>query len=337
MSGVQLSNRMTFAAALRALCAALPLLLIDSGCQRPATPQSESGRPVRFVREEWIFGPAKGAKLTSDHYVLYTTCTSKPLVDAMPGFLESCFLAYREVLPGEIPPDRKLDTYLFQSRWHWEKFTEQFSPQRAETYKKIRAGGYSERGVTISHYTGHRTSLSILAHEGFHQFAEATRGSNIPAWLNEGLACYFEAFDLDPRANRPLFRPETNHLRMRSLRNACTAKELIPLERILGTHAGIEVQERSAHVRSYYAQVWSLVLFLNRSDYSNAYRERFQALLREVGTEAMDCRTRAYLAENPDGNLSYGEAVFRAYIEDDLAKFQQAYDKYLQELLGLAA
>jgi len=315
----------------------LLLAASGAGCHRPATAAGESGRKVDFSREDWSFGGAKGAKLTSQHYILYTTCASKPLVDAMPGFLESCYLAYRELLPGEIPPDRKLETYLFQSRWHWERFTEQFSPQRADIYKKIRAGGYSERGVTVSHYTGHKTSLSILAHEGFHQFAEATRGANIPAWLNEGLACYFESFDLDPRTSRPLFSPETNYLRMRNLREAYVAGQLIPLERILGTHAGIEVQEPGAHVRSYYAQVWSLVLFLNQRSLWNPYRSRFEKLLREVGTEAMDRSARAYLAANPESGLSYGEAVFRAYIEDDLPKFQRAYDAYLRDLLRLAA
>ena len=55
-----------------------------------------SGR-FEHVREAWSFASAEGVKLTSDHYILYTTCTSKPFVDALPGFLETCWHAYADL------------------------------------------------------------------------------------------------------------------------------------------------------------------------------------------------------------------------------------------------
>jgi hypothetical protein len=315
---------------------AAPLLC---GCQAQDRSASLFGLgasdPTSFTREDWSFARSKGAQLTSEHYVLRTTCTSKAFVDALPGFLEACWRAYGQLLPGAVTPDRKLEVYLFQSRQDWERFTEQFNPARAEVYKRIRSGGYSERGITVSHYSNQRAALSVLAHEGLHQYLSLTRGENIPPWLNEGLAACFEAFDIDSRTNRPIFKPETNYLRTGSLREALVAHSLIPLERILATHAGLEIQERVAHVRSYYAQVWSLVLFLNRTDQDNVYRDGFVQLLREVGTEAMDRRARAFIAADPEGRMSYGEAVFRAYVTDDLQTFQTRYEAYLHKLLGL--
>ncbi len=290
---------------------------------------------VAFTSEDWSFGRAEGVKLTTDHYALHTTCSSKPLLDAMPGFLESCWQAYAKVLPNETTLDAPLRAYLFRKRWEWERFTEKFAPSRSEVYKRIRSGGYSERGVTVSHYSSRRATLSVMAHEGLHQYIEVTRGRRVPAWLNEGLACYFEAFDLDAN-NRPVFQPTLNTLRRRSLREAVVHHRLIPLKEILSTHAGHAIQKRGNHVRSYYSQVWSLVLFLIRPDRDNSYGPGFTQLLDELGTEAMDGRARAWLAADASGgDMAYGEAVFRAYVTDDLEGFQADYEAYLCKLLKL--
>ena len=118
--------------------------LAGAGC-----PSAEKHTQVSFAREGWNYRGAKGTQCASAHYILRTTCTSKPFVDALPGFLESCYVAYSELLPPQGAADKPLDTYLFQTRWQWERFTEQFAGPRAATYKQIRSGGYSERGVTV--------------------------------------------------------------------------------------------------------------------------------------------------------------------------------------------
>jgi len=325
-------------ATLLKLLAWMLVLVFAVGCQANRLSDTfglTPSEPVEFAREDWSFGRAQGTKLTTKHYVLYTTCKSKPFVDAMPGFLETCWKAYALLAPSETTPDHRLEVYLFQTRWQWEQFTERFNPSRADIYKRIRSGGYSERGITVSHYASQRTALSVLAHEGLHQYLELTRGNNIPAWLNEGLATYHEGFDLNPRTNLPIFKPTTNYLRTRSLRSALASDSLIPLREILEVHAGVAVQKGGSHVRSYYSQVWSLTLFLMQPSKDNAYHDGFRELLREVGTDSMDRRARAFLATDSDGNMSYGEAVFRAYITDDLETFEQDYKAYCLKLLRL--
>ncbi len=288
--------------------------------------------PADYQTEEWSFGNTKGSRLITRHYILHTTCKSKPLIASMPGFLESCWEAYAELVPCQTVPDQPLHTYLFQSRWEWDDFTEQFAPQRAETYKRIRSGGYSERGVTVSHYGSRRSTLSTLAHEGLHQYLEATRGNRIPAWLNEGLATRFEAFDLDSD-NRPIFTPEKNYLRLNHLRAAYAAKGLLPMRDVLGTHAGIEIQKQSADVATYYAQVWSLTLYLLQPPRKNPYHDGFRRLLDELGTDAMVRNARAYLATDTDGKMSEGEAVFRSYVTEDLDRFQADYETFVRRLV----
>ncbi len=288
---------------------------------------------THFTTEDWTFHGATGSELTSEHYVIYTTCKRKPFVRALPGFLESCYEAYAELLPAETMTAAPLPTYLFQRRGQWEQFTREFSPGRAKTYMRIRRGGYSERGVTVSHYSTQRSSLSILAHEGLHQFLSATGRDRIPAWINEGLACYFESFDLVN--GRPAFDPRNNTLRTPSMRKALATESLIPLRHVLATNAGLAVHEKSQHVYSYYAQEWSLIVFLLHSPMTNPYYAGFRQLLDELGTEAMKRKTNAYLATDTDGALSRGEAVFEAYITDDLARFESDYRKFLHKLLNL--
>jgi hypothetical protein len=299
------------------------------GCAATRPPE-----PVESASEDWSFKGSKGNKITSDHYVLYTTCDSRPLLKVMPAFLETCWDAYAELVPCEGAPPQPLKCYLFKARWQWERFTEEFAPWRADTYKRIRSGGYSERGITVSHYGHRRGTMSVLAHEGLHQYLEVMRGGKIPAWINEGLATRFEAFALDAWS-RPVFQPERNYLRIGHLREVVTAGRLTPLQELLTTNAGIEIRKQSAHVRSYYAQVWSLVLFLLQPSDVNPYHDEFRKLLRDLGSEAMTRNVRAYQASDTDGAVSQGEALFCAYITNDFGEFQANYEAFLHKLLGL--
>lgn len=302
-----------------------------AGCQslQPAP------EPVTYSTEDWTYKGVSGQKLTSAHYELYTTCIKrKPFLEALPVFMEACFSAYRELLPTEVELSEPMKSYLFLRRPEWERFTVEFTGPRAATYKQIRRGGYSERGVTVSFFTTQAATLSILAHEGLHQYLEVTGRSQIPAWINEGLACYFEAFELD-QYNRPSFNPRNNTLRSPAMREALVNDSLIPLKEILGTHAGIAVQQHASHVRSYYAQEWSLVMYLLDSPRTNRYSPGFRLLLTELGTEAMNRKANAFMAADSEGEMSRGEAIFRAYITEDLEGFETDYRAFLRKLLDL--
>lgn len=308
------------------IVAILPL----SGCGAKFSPKQ-----IAYTEDTWNFKGAQGRKLTSVHYEIHSTCKNRPFVDAMPAFLETSYDAYAKLLPTTTTPHEPMKTYLFQTRWQWERFTEEFAPDRAVTYKRIRNGGYSERGITVSQYASQRSTLSTMAHEGLHQYLEMTGRSQIPAWLNEGLACYFESFDLVN--NRPVFKPELNTLRTPALREAMVSNSLLPLKDVLATNAGLAVQQKAKHVLSCYGEWWSLILFLMRPEHENVYYKGFHEMLSELGTEAMHRKAKAFLAADSDGTMSFGEAVFRAYITEDLTAFESEYHDYLQKLLGLHA
>ncbi|HPF39532.1 MAG TPA: DUF1570 domain-containing protein [Phycisphaerae bacterium] len=311
----------------------LAALLLSASCSGLIS-RIEGPRSTEIESEAWSYGRSEGTLTRTPHYLLYTTCRHPAFVKALPDFMETCYEAYGELLPPAKAPGEPMKAYLFQSRPDWERFTKEFSPARAPTYLKIRRGGYSERGVTVSHYSSQRGTLSIVAHEGLHQYLEATGRGRIPAWINEGLACYFESFDLVD--NRPVFTPERNTLRAPSLREALQQDDLIPLKEILGTNAGAAVHRTTGHVRNYYAQEWSLVLFLLSDDAPSNYREGFEKLLNDLGTVTMEQRATSRLNALADGGtISSGEAVFRVYITEDLDQFDADYRAFLIKLLKL--
>ena len=77
------------------------------------------------------------------------------------------------------------------------------------------------------------------------------------------------------------------------------------------------------------------MVFLTRPARDNAYRDGFLRLLEELGTDEMDRKARAFLAADTDGKMSRGEAIFRAYVSDDLERFNQEYQAWLLAFLAL--
>jgi hypothetical protein len=172
-------------------------------------------------------------------------------------------------------------------------------------------------------------TLSLLAHEGVHQYLARCFGQPVPAWLNEGLACQFEAFNL--RQGRPVFVPRENFLRRNHLREGLSHHDMIPLERMLSTHAGDALVGRTGSSRLYYAQAWALVLLLREDD---RFKAGFARLLADAGTPRLALSVSAYRAATPDkAGRSDAEIAFRQYITDDLEAFARDYEEFCRNLV----
>jgi len=131
----------------------------------------------------------------------------------------------------------------------------------------------------------------VLQHETTHQVLFNTglfhRESPIPAWLNEGLACLFEAAAPDARegealSNRPRLRDLRAALRLDEqstltlselLRSAEDSGRIVPLAQLVGD-GGLR-DPRDAHAAFHYAQCWSFVHHLHQR-----HREGFAEYLR---------------------------------------------------------
>lgn len=289
--------------------------------------------PVTVQREDWSFDNVAGRKLVTDHFEIHSTLRDAPFEDALPEFLEAAYRQYVELLPPKKVGTR-MPTYIFADRRQWERFAAERFPARFPVYQRIGGGGFAEGDVCVAYYLGQRSgTLSVLAHEGMHQYFAHHFDVSLPAWLNEGLACYCESYEL--RQGQPRFTPRHNTFRINALRDALSAQSLLSLEEMLATDAGqVIVRGVSRKVRTYYAQAWAMVVFM-RHGADGKYRDGFDRMMADIVSGDLNVVARAAKIRAPEpGATSFGESVFLAYISEDPATFQQEFDAYVHDLCG---
>lgn len=296
-----------------------------AGCNAPA------GKNAAFTTAPWNESGFTGRTLTTAHYTIHSTLDDPQLEAALPDLLESLYARYEAPFAPPAQPVR-LTTYVFGTREQWERFTrERFGP-RFLVYRRIRAGGFTEGSTSVSFYLNSRSGLlSTVAHEGWHQYVGARFPRQVPAWLNEGMACYHEAIDFSGK--RPKFKPQHNTFRIHSLRDAVQRDELIPLAEIVRTDAGEVIsRDHSTITQYYYAQAWALVTFL-RHGAGGKYAGGFDRLLRDLADGTFRTRVHAAaLAGGPDAPI--GDAVFVQYFGTAPAALATEYHDHLVELAG---
>lgn len=302
--------------------------LVASGCgPGPAGPE------FQLRQEPWSFGHTAGTHLITDHFDIYTTVDDPKLRDYLPRFLETLHQErYAALLPAPEGSDRRLQTYLFANQHEWMAFTRQHFPDRYDLLTSVQVGGYASGDMCVTRNLRPAIhTLSVIAHEGMHQYFGTHFDQRLPAWLNEGLATYCEGFDV--RQNRPVFHSRRNALRLNPLREALAGDTLLPFSELLATDAGrVIIQSQSRLTKTYYAQAWALVVFLQHGG-NRQYAEGFRRMLDDVAAGRLDERARAARITSADpAELSFGESVFRAYITEDLPVFEQQLREFITAL-----
>ena len=303
--------------------------LLAAGCT-----SARSGPAFEATRQPWVFQGAEGIEITTDHFDIYTTVDDPQLLDYLPAFLEAVYRQYSSLLPPLPDSGERMQTYLFATKHQWLAFTRREFPQRYDTYSRIQVGGFAAGAVCVVQNIQPRIyTLSVIAHEGMHQYFAAHFDERIPAWLNEGLATYCEGFEVI--GGKPVFGPKQNSVRRNALREMLAGDGLMPLKDLLATDAGkVIVNSRGQQTRTYYAQAWALTVFL-RHGARGRYADRFEALLADVASGEMSTRAQAARIASPDpASLSFGESVFHAYITDDLPRFETELREFMIRLVG---
>ncbi len=313
-----------------AVPAMLLALGVIAGCD--TTPTITFNAPEFQLREQpWQFGGRSGVQVTTDHFNLYTTDLEPAFAEFLPQFLETTYMLYTSLLaPLDHRESRRMETFVLANRAEWDLFVRRRFPRRYPIYRMITAGGFSEGHVCVVYDIGQAATLSVLAHEGLHQYFGSHFTEPLPAWLNEGLATYCETVEF--RKNVPHFKPQHNIFRINHLRQASALETTSPLREFLATNAGTVIEGNQAEATAtYYAQAWALIVYL-RHGAGGRYADGFQRMLHDVadGTIRIKANAAKATAPSPSGT-SYGEAVFRAYITTDLEEF----DNDLQEFIRL--
>ncbi len=300
------------------------------GCQAPAP------APPRFTLtvEDWAEAGPTGKRILTDHWDIRTTVRDEQFQQLLPTFMESAHRQYEQLLPAfSTKEQRPLVVYLFQTRAEWDRFSHKHFPRKAATFSRIQSGAYCEGDLAVCYYIKRDRTLSVMAHEGLHQYIARNHVGEIPAWLNEGLATFCEGYEY--KDGLPLFQPNRNEFRLNALRQALLSRQLIPFARLLGTHAGDVIVHANPQVYSYYSQAWALIVYLRTAE-NGRYAAAFDELLKDVGTGRLRMRAGAYIAARGQQSgepLSFGEAVFRVYITEEVDAFAEAYEDYLKRLV----
>lgn len=309
------------------LALATLLATLTAGCDRPAPAEPEVVPQLVLMDRTWAYQSNPGREIRTPHYRIFTTHTDPVVVNRLPQFLETAYLHYQHVLSASREPDGPMVVYLFGNRDEWNRFTDEFTGRSAATYRKIVEGGYVDRGTAVYYDIRRMKTFAVTGHEGFHQYVVHYCRHRLPAWLDEGMACYFEGFFWEGSALT--FQPRNNLLRRRALRFSLTRSNTIELSELLSTHPGKIIGGPADRVASYYAQLWALMLYLQEGP----YREQFDKLLADAGTDRMlEQAANAGYRGRPG---EFGLTLFRAYFGSNLSAIERDFEQYCIKLTNL--
>lgn len=284
--------------------------------------------------QPWEFAGAPGALIQTKHYRIFTTVRD-PLYQRLLAKLLEATYQRASTLQPPLRATATMDCYVFGNRAQWELYTRLRAGSNAPVYLQITAGGYCQDGIFAGYHIGREKTLSVIAHEAWHQYSWYTFRDRLPSWLEEGLATQNEAIEWE--GVTPKFAPEKNYNRFLALKDAVKENRLLSLQDLTRTHAGQVIKLSERQVGAYYAQLWSLVLFLQNSKYRIALLQmlddaRGGRLARAAdGLGLTEEEIRGYTER---WNTLAGPAYLRRYIQPDDAKLQAEYQAFLQKFLA---
>ncbi len=288
--------------------------------------------------EAWAYDGHPGRIIRTEHYRIYTTQDDPTLMSRLPAFVETALAQYRTAL-GPLPaPALKMDTFVMATRPQWARLTQQLMGDKADLYLRIPRGGYASggRAVFFDLGGGGQDTMSMAAHEGWHQYTQRTFRNTLPAWLEEGIATFMEGHRWD-RAT-PVFLGWANLERFDQLRGAAAAGHILSLGDLLATSpqriiSGNEVQPENA--LTYYAQVWVLTHFL-REGAGGRYRKSLEVLVSDAqaGRLAMSLSVRTGRTDAGRAlGTGTGPVLFAAYFNRDLNEAAGEYARFIEQVV----
>lgn len=308
-----------------------PFFLLTSlnvcGCAHQAPPKLPGPSAILDIKPCTISGDA-GRAIITRHYVIFTTMDDPVRFEPIARVMEGANAEYRNVL-GQAPPDqRPLVCYLFATREQWAGFTRSQTGDDASIYLHITRGGYTVGDRYVAYDIGLIQTLSVAAHEGFHQFCARHCKTRIPPTLEEGLACTFETVEW--RNGFPRWNIESNPNRAAALRRGTAAGRLLPLEKLITMHAGQVVAGGAGRISAYYGESWALARFLLAGE-NGLYRPRLQKLFADSMAGLIPASTtRSTDSAYWDPNSA--KPLLERYFKTDLATLDEQFRAYVKML-----
>lgn len=243
-----------------------------------------------------------------------------------------------------------------------------FKPKRADGKTDNFIAGYFQPGedvnyITISTEGEDADTYGTIFHEYVHFIINTNFGkSEVPPWFNEGLAEYYQTFEIESDQKVKLGLPQNGHLQL------LQQIKLIPLETFFKI-SNYALHQNENHSRSiFYAQSWALIHYLVQSGKSEGLGKFLTLALKDVPSEKafqaafqmtyaqMEKELKKYVGQNSykytlitfknklafDGEMQtsiMSEADTNAYLGDLLYHTNRDEDaeSYLQKAIALNA
>jgi len=197
----------------------------------------------------------------TEHYIIRANLSQEALDDLC--YLMECFyFEAKKIFKVTRDPGAKLKVYVFKDD--------------KEYYANGGTGGsrgvFMVRGSDKQIMTFYQPPMttSVLLHEGTHQFVNIV-SSNVPIWINEGLATYYESSKFEGTSLKTNI---VNQNRLQLIKSLINKKDVPRLEDVINI--------RQANFTIYeYAQCWSLVYFFmnyNQGQYADELEAYFESI-----------------------------------------------------------
>lgn len=201
-----------------------------------------------------------------------------------------------------------------------------FKPKRADGRINNEIAGYFQAGEDVNYITlavegDEKDVFGTIFHEYVHFIINTNFGkSAVPQWFNEGLAEYYQTFEIVDDQKVKLGLPQTGHV------NLLQQSQLMPLDTLFNV-TNYQLHQTEGHSRSmFYAQSWALVHYLTLTGKSDSLNKFMTAVSRGVvpktafqdafqtNYEKMEKELRAYVFKR---TYSFNEVNFKEKLTVD--------------------
>lgn len=268
-----------------------------------------------------------GRRVVTPHYRIYSTVANEDFLQSLGQLMEGALFEYRRLAPAAAGDGPPMECYLFATRPQWARFTrERTAPRDAVVYLRINRGGYTVGDQYVAYFLGDVGTFCVASHEGFHQFAARHLKNRIPPFLEEGLACMFE--DISWEGRLPRWDLSVNFARQAALRRAVQRQLLLPLEDLVGMHAGLVISKRTEQIAAFYAECWAFARFLREYDHGR-YRSALAQMLHDAAEGTLFNGAPAIHSPTASWRPQSAKPMLEHYLATDLKTIEPQFREWV--------
>ncbi len=218
-----------------------------------------AGHGTVAAKDQWI-------QVKSSNFLLIGNASEKDIrrvATRLEQFRETFRNLFKTAnLTGSVPTN----VIVFKSSSSFKPF----KPLRGDGKADTGVAGYFQPGddvnyITLSTEGTEKDTFGTIFHEYVHFIINTNFGrSEVPLWFNEGLAEYYQTFEIEDDIKVKLGLPQSGHL------NLLQQSKLMPLDMLFNATSQ-QVHGTGGHSRSiFYAQSWALMHYLIQGGKSEA-------------------------------------------------------------------